>query len=57
LNELFRIGRRSRAIGVLLLLVCLFSANFVAGYFAEAPFKIPDRGLGRQLAPTRNLPL
>jgi hypothetical protein len=39
LNELFRIGRRSLAIGVLLLLVCLFSANFVAGYFAEAPFK------------------
>jgi hypothetical protein len=39
LNELFRIGRRSLGIGVPFLLVCLFSANLVAGYFAEAPFK------------------
>jgi hypothetical protein len=39
LNELFRIGRRSLAIGVPILIVCLFSAQLVAGYLAEAPFK------------------
>ena len=39
LNELFRIGRRSLAIGVPILIVCLFSAHLTAGYLAEAPFK------------------
>jgi hypothetical protein len=38
LNELFRIGRRSLAIGVSILLACLFVAHFAAGYLAEAPF-------------------
>jgi hypothetical protein len=39
LNELFRIGRRSLAIGVPILIVCLLSAQLVAGYLAEAPFR------------------
>jgi hypothetical protein len=39
LNELFRIGRRSLAIGVPILIVCLLSAQLAAGYLAEAPFK------------------
>ena len=39
LNEMFRIGRRSLAIGVSILIVCLFSAHLAAGYLAEAPFR------------------
>lgn len=39
LNELFRIGRRSLTIGVAILFACLFSAQFVAGYLSDAPFK------------------
>jgi ABC-type spermidine/putrescine transport system permease subunit I len=39
LNELFRIGRRSLAIGVGLLIVCLVLAHLVAGYLVEAPFQ------------------
>ena len=39
LNELFRIGRRSLAIGVLILILCLFSAHFVAGYLTDVALK------------------
>jgi hypothetical protein len=39
LSDLFRIGRRSLAIGVSILIACLFSSHFAAGYLAEAPFK------------------
>ncbi|MDH6260476.1 hypothetical protein [Bradyrhizobium sp. BR13661] len=39
LNELFRVGRRSLAIGVTILIACLFSAHFAAGYLIEAPFR------------------
>jgi len=39
LKELFRVGRRSLAIGITVLAVTLFSAHFVAGYFFEAPFR------------------
>jgi len=35
LNELFRIGRRSLAIGVPILITCLISARILAGYFDE----------------------
>lgn len=39
LNELLRIGRRSLSIGVAILFVCLFSAQFVAGYLGDLPFR------------------
>jgi hypothetical protein len=39
LNELFRVGRRSLAIGVAILIACLAAAHLVAGYVNEAPFK------------------
>ncbi|HEX9753773.1 MAG TPA: hypothetical protein VGA46_10070 [Methyloceanibacter sp.] len=39
LKELFRVGRRSLAIGITVLAVSLFSAQFLAGYFFEAPFR------------------
>jgi ABC-type spermidine/putrescine transport system permease subunit I len=39
LNELFRIGRRSLSIGVAILFLCLFSAQFAAGYLSDAPFR------------------
>jgi hypothetical protein len=39
LNELFRVGRRSLAIGVAILIACLGAAHLVAGYVSEAPFK------------------
>jgi hypothetical protein len=39
LTELFRIGRRSLAIGMSILIVCLFSAHLAAGYLAEASIK------------------
>ena len=39
LNELFRIGRRSLAIGVAILIPCLLSAHLVAGFLADAPFR------------------
>ena len=39
LNELFRVGRRSLAIGVPILIVCLVSAHLTAGYLIETPFK------------------
>jgi hypothetical protein len=38
LNELFRVGRRSLAIGMAVLAACLLSAHFLAGYFFEPPF-------------------
>jgi hypothetical protein len=39
LNELFRIGRRSLAIGVAILIACLFAANLVSGSLADAPLR------------------
>jgi hypothetical protein len=39
LNELFRIGRRSLAIGVAILIACLLAARLVSGFFADAPFR------------------
>ncbi len=39
LNELFRVGRRSLAIGVVILVACLMSAHFAVGVFFEPPFK------------------
>lgn len=39
LNELFRVGRRSLAIGVPILVVSLFLAHLASGYLAEAPFR------------------
>jgi hypothetical protein len=36
LNELFRIGRRSLAIGVPILIACLILAHILAAYFNEA---------------------
>ena len=39
LNELFRIGRRSLAIGVAILIVCLVLAHLAAGYLVDAPFQ------------------
>ncbi len=37
LNELFRVGRRALAIGIPILVACLLSARFVAGYLVENP--------------------
>ncbi len=37
LNELFRIGRRSLAIGVAILIACLLAANLASGFLADAP--------------------
>jgi hypothetical protein len=39
LSELLRVGRRSLAIGVSLLITCLVSAHVVAGYFADTTSK------------------
>lgn len=39
LNELFRVGRRSLAIGVPILIGCLVLAQLTAGYLVEAPSK------------------
>jgi hypothetical protein len=39
LNELFRVGRRSLTIGVLVLIVCFVAAHFAGGFLVEAPFK------------------
>jgi hypothetical protein len=39
LNELFRIGRRSLAIGVAILIACLLAARLVSGFLADAPFR------------------
>ena len=37
LNELFRIGRRSLAIGIPILVACFGAARFIAGYLVENP--------------------
>jgi len=37
LNELFRVGRRSLAIGIPILVACFISARFAAGYLSENP--------------------
>lgn len=39
LNELFRVGRYSLAIGVGILIACLMAAHFVAGLLFEPPFR------------------
>ena len=39
LNELFRVGRLSLAIGVAILIGCLMAAHFVAGALFEPPFR------------------
>ncbi|MDO8876339.1 MAG: hypothetical protein Q8M24_06590 [Pseudolabrys sp.] len=39
LNELFRVGRYSLAIGVAILIACLMAAHFVAGLLFEPPFR------------------
>lgn len=39
LKELFRVGRRSLAIGVAVLVVCLLSAHFLAAYFFAPPYR------------------
>ena len=39
LNELFRIGRRSLAIGVTILVVCLILSHLAAGFLVEAPIR------------------
>jgi hypothetical protein len=39
LNELFRIGRRSLAIGVPILVGCLAASHLAAGFLVEVPFK------------------
>jgi len=38
-NELFRVGRRSLAIGASILAVCLLLAHFSAGYLIDTAFK------------------
>lgn len=39
LNELFRVGRRSLGIGIVVLLVCFVSAHLAGGYLVETPVK------------------
>ena len=39
LNELFRIGRRSLAIGAAILVACLMLAHYAVGLFFEDPFR------------------
>lgn len=39
LNEMFRIGRRSLAIGIAILIACLMAAHFGAGLWFEPPLK------------------
>lgn len=39
INELFRVGRRSLAIGAAILVACLMSAHFAAGVLFAEPFK------------------
>jgi hypothetical protein len=38
-KELFRIGRRSLAIGLSILATCLVSSHIAGGYLVNAPFK------------------
>jgi len=39
LNELFRVGRRSLAIGITILVVCLLLSHLAGAYLAEEPFR------------------
>lgn len=39
LNELFRVGRRSLVIGVLVLTICLLAANLAGGFLTETTVK------------------
>lgn len=39
LNELFRIGRKSLAIGIALLVICLASAHLISGYLTDASLR------------------
>jgi hypothetical protein len=39
LNELFRIGRRSLAIGIPVLVACILAARFTGGYLTEDPLQ------------------
>jgi len=39
LNELFRVGRRSLGIGIVVLIVCLVAAHLAGGFLIEAPVK------------------
>ena len=39
LNELFRVGRRSLGIGVIVLMVCLVAAHLTGGFLNEAPVR------------------
>ena len=39
LNELFRVGWRSLAIGLMILAACLFSAHFLAKYLFQPPLR------------------
>jgi hypothetical protein len=39
INELFRVGRRSLAIGASILIVCLSLAHFAGGFLIDTPFK------------------
>jgi hypothetical protein len=39
LNELFRVGRRSLGIGVIVLIACFIAAHLAGGYLIEAPLK------------------
>lgn len=39
INELFRIGRRSLAIGATILIACLSVAHFAGGLLVDTPFK------------------
>jgi len=39
LNELFRVGRRSLAIGATILVACLLLAHFAAGHLVDTAFK------------------
>jgi len=48
LNELFRVGRRSLAIGIPILVACFTSARLAAGYLSENPVQrlVPASGGG-----------
>src|SRR5579872_998843 len=63
LNELFRIGRRSLAIGVAILVACLLAANLVSGFLTDASSRriVQESflilGWVAKLAAARDLPL
>ena len=39
LNELFRVGRRSLGIGIIVLIACFVAAHFAGGFLIKTPFK------------------